>query len=291
MHQSSEWELWAPRHGRRGTPILAAQLTEVPNNGMRAGALGPTRIGDGRGGCNDGCHGGAMNRQRVDPASGGSEWWYWHITTEQFSVTLAVHTTNLLGGAAESPYLSVTLACGANDLRRDRLIFSAGDLKWTDRGHLILSDKIIESDRGWEMSLPPGDWEHAGAVEKVTRGWRIYDSLLAKDSVGHEMHWSVPMPRGKWSGKLILSDDSTLSGPGFAYQDHNWADSPLSDLVYGWSWYSLSDAQSTFIWANVESPFHASDVVSVRIRQLGPLSRRWTPRTPQMPLTQKTLSL
>ena len=104
---------------------------------------------------------------------------------------------------------------------------------------------------------------------------------MAKDSVGHEMHWSVPMPRGKWSGKLILSDDSTLSGPGFAYQDHNWADSPLSDLVYGWSWYSLSDAQSTFIWANVESPFHASDVVSVRIRQLGPLSRRWTPRTPE----------
>jgi hypothetical protein len=143
---------------------------------------------------------------------------------------------------------------------------------------------IEESNRGWEVALRGADWELTGSISRASRGWRIDDSLLARDTLGHEMHWSVPMPRGKWSGRLIKPSGSVFSAPGFAYQDHNWADSPLSDLVHGWSWFTLSNAKSTVIWANVQSRFCTPGVFSVTIRQRGPLSHRWALRGRQVPL-------
>jgi hypothetical protein len=192
-----------------------------------------------------------LNRQRITSASMGFEWWYLHVITDQFSAALAVHTTDLLGGTVVAPYISVTIVHRGNRVLVDRVPFNLSEMSWTEEGHLTLLNQLTESTHGWVLTLRGRRWNLAGVIYREAPAWRTDDSMLVMDDFGHEMHWAVPLPRGRWNGELEIVGTSKMSAQGYAYQDHNWADCTLTHFVDGWSWHAVANENSTVIWANV----------------------------------------
>src|SRR5579864_6140905 len=93
-----------------------------------------------------------VNGRRVIPPSDGFEWWYLHVSARKFFVTLAIHTTALLGGPVSSPFVSVTIARPGKEPIHDRISFDYSEIEWSN-GYLVLANRIVEHRDGWELNL------------------------------------------------------------------------------------------------------------------------------------------
>jgi hypothetical protein len=194
-----------------------------------------------------------LNFRRVDSSLSGFEWWYLQICTPEYSATIAIHTTELLGGVLGEPYISVTIFGPQGRITRDHIPFSMSDASWTKEGFIVIRDRMAESATGWNLTLNSACWSIRGSVARSAQVWRVDDSLLVPDGNGDGMHWAIPMPRGIWKGVISTDEEVSSALHGYAYQDHNWAERPLTEFVSGWSWRVLANNRATVIWADVES--------------------------------------
>lgn len=229
---------------------------------------------------------GAVNGQRIVPPSEGFEWWYLHIGARKFSATIVIHTTAFLGGPVAHPYMSVTIARIGKRVIDDHIPFDRRELNWSS-GYLTVANHVIEHRDGWDLNLRGPDWILEGAICRESNGWRVKDSKLIANSDGDEMHWSVPMPRGRWRGSLTINGETLIDKSGYAYQDHNWADVCLANFVNGWQWRTLANEKSTVIWAEVGSADGETEQFGIQVDRDG----RFTPRrkAPRVILKDRTV--
>ena len=227
-----------------------------------------------------------MNGQLLVPPSYGFEWWYLHISTHKFSVTLAIHTTELLGGPIEDPYISVTIVGPGRNVFHDRISFRHEKLHWPD-GYFTHAGLIAEHRDGWILTLRRPDWTLEGTIRRESDGWRAKGSQLVAGAGGHEMHWAVPMPRGRWHGHLKIRNDTVIDESGYAYQDHNWGDACLASFVHGWSWLALANERATVIWAEVSPLGGLPEQLGIRVDRKGQMTP--VDKTPRSVLSRKIL--
>lgn len=214
-----------------------------------------------------------MNLPGASFSLNGFEWWYLQISTPRYSVTIGIHTTEVLGGTLDTPYISVTIFGSRGLIICDRIPFDTSDIRWTQDGFLAIRGQMTESRNGWDLALNSAALSIYGSISRAAPGWRVYDSFLVSDGSGNWMHWSVPMPRGIWKGALAAGKDISCVQHGYAYQDHNWADFPLTYFVGGWSWQVLASNKETVIWAEVQPCFEGIPGLGVSISNRGRMTR------------------
>lgn len=212
-----------------------------------------------------------MNGQCVVSPSHGFEWWYLHVSSPKACFALAIHTTALLGGPICSPYISVTIVHPKSPVIYDQVRFDRSELIWRD-GYLILVPYMVENRDGWELDLSQPGWSIAGTIRRESEGWRTKESQLIVGVGGREMHWAVPMPRGLWDGALTIGNKAVIDQPGYAYQDHNWADECLMSFVNGWAWHAAANEKTTVIWAQVGSLEHRIERLGIRVDRKGQIT-------------------
>jgi hypothetical protein len=208
-----------------------------------------------------------MNRAHISSDSDGFEWWYLQISSSEYAVTLTVRTTELLGGPLSKPYLSSTIAWFDGHILNDRIPFAKEDL--TSAGQLLtVAGWLKEDTSGWQISLRRNDWSLVGRMHRSSAAWRTGHTMISESADGHRMHWVVPMPRAAWSGKLVTRGRSSAT-PGWAYQDHNWGNAPLEQLIRSWRWHAVGTMNYTDIQADVLQQTGCQQTFALRVLKNG----------------------
>jgi predicted secreted hydrolase len=180
------------------------------------------------------------------------EWWYYDAQSEECSVAVAIHATNVSNPGSNVPNIEVNVACPnatAHIVKEyDRSSFSSSN-ETCDvsiggshaEGNLSNYDLLVD-EGGVKMDLH---------FDSTVPSWRPGSGTIyfGADKT-KQFSWLVAVPRATVNGTLTINGTSfNMSGTG--YHDHNWGNIQLFTEIKEWYWGRVYSRNLTLIYADI----------------------------------------
>lgn len=179
--------------------------------------------------------------QRIEPAPGAYEWWYFDAHLDDGAKLVVVFYTKPLmaASAAFAPMITINMDLPDGRSVQKRRSIDPSDARIAkDRCSVVLAGNRFEGDlQRYKIAATIEDVAVDIDLVRELPSWRPHTGHTLFTHNGREnlLAWLPSVPQGRVSATYRIGTEHH-SSEGVGYHDHNWGNVPIARAIHNWYW-------------------------------------------------------